>query len=93
MPYEWESCVGVLEGLKLTREGWAEQLNPHGHGFIVQGGNVFQCVGVNPGSKLWFFVVDMDVGGNGHAYQSSTSGPSDVCLFFSKESSQVVMCC
>ena len=26
---------GSLQGLKLTREGWAEQLNPHGHGFIV----------------------------------------------------------
>ena len=23
-----ESCMGVLTGLKLTGEGWAEQLNP-----------------------------------------------------------------
>ena len=27
---------GSLQGLKLTREGWAKQSNPHGHGFIVQ---------------------------------------------------------
>ena len=26
---------GSLHGLKVTGEGWAEQLNPHGHGFIV----------------------------------------------------------
>ena len=26
---------GSLEGLKLTREGWAEELNPHGRGFIL----------------------------------------------------------
>ena len=46
---------GSLQGLKLTREGWAEQLNPHGHGFIVQGGSVFQCVGVRPGTNSVFF--------------------------------------
>ena len=32
-----------IQGLTLNVEGWAEQLNPQGHGFIVQGGNVFQC--------------------------------------------------
>ena len=26
---------GSVQGLKLTGEGWVEQLNPHGHGFIV----------------------------------------------------------
>ena len=26
---------GSLQGLKLTKEVWVEQLNPHGHGFIV----------------------------------------------------------
>ena len=30
--------------MTLIGEDWAEQLNPHGHGFIVQGGSVFQCL-------------------------------------------------
>ena len=46
---------GSLQGLKLTKEGWAEQLNPHGHGFIVQGGSVFKCVGVEPSKNFGFF--------------------------------------
>ena len=46
---------GSLQGLKLTKEGWAEQLNPHGHGFIVQGSSVFKCVGVEPGTNSGFF--------------------------------------
>ena len=46
---------GSLHGLKVTGEGWAEQLNPHGHGFIVEGGNVFQCARVRPGTNSEFF--------------------------------------
>ena len=46
---------GSLRGLKLMGEGWAEQLNPHGHGFIVQDGNVFQCVRVRPDTNSEFF--------------------------------------
>ena len=46
---------GSFQGLKLTGEGWAEHLNPHGHGFIVQGGSVFKCVGVEPGTNSDFF--------------------------------------
>ena len=46
---------GSFQELKLIGEGWAEQLNPHDHGFIVQGGNVFQCVGVRPSTKSEFF--------------------------------------
>ena len=54
---------GSFQGLTLTREGWVEQLNPHGHGFIVQGGSVFKCVGVEPGTNSGFFLGDTDVGG------------------------------
>ena len=46
---------GSLEGLKLTGKGRAEQLNPHGHGFIVQGRSVFQCAGVRSGTNSVFF--------------------------------------
>ena len=46
---------GSLQGLKVTREGWAEQLNPHGHGFIVEGDKVFQCPRVRPGTNSEFF--------------------------------------
>ena len=58
---------GSLQGLKLTREGWAEQLNPQGNGFIVQGGNVFQCVGMRPSTnsvffeKIWMLVACLSV--------------------------------
>ena len=46
---------GSVQGLKLTGEGWAEQLNPHGHGFIVQDGKVFQRAGVRHGTNSEFF--------------------------------------
>ena len=46
---------GSIQRLKLTGEGWAEQLNPHGHGFTVQGGKVFQRAGVRPSSNSEFF--------------------------------------
>ena len=58
---------GSLQGLKLTKEGWAEQLNPHGHGFIVQGNSVFKCVGVEPGTnsgsfeEIWMLVACFSV--------------------------------
>ena len=45
---------GSLQGLKLIGEGCAEQLNPHDHGFIVQGGHVFQCVGVRHDTNSTF---------------------------------------
>ena len=32
-----------------------EQLNPHGHGFIVEGGKVLQCARVRPGTNSDFF--------------------------------------
>ena len=54
MQREWESCMGVRTGLKLTGEGWAKQLNPRGHGFIVQGGKVFQRDGVRANVKIEF---------------------------------------
>ena len=46
---------GSIQGLTLNGEGWAEQLNPQGHGFIVHGGSMFQCVGVRPGTNSMFF--------------------------------------
>ena len=54
---------GSLQGLKVMGEGWEEQLNPHGHGFIMEGGKVFQCARVRPGTnseffeKLWMMVA------------------------------------
>ena len=30
-------------------------VKPRGHGFIVEGDNVFQCVGVRPGTNSEFF--------------------------------------
>ena len=39
----------------MLEEGWAEQLNPQGHGFKVQGGNVFQCVRERPNTNFDFF--------------------------------------
>ena len=58
---------GYLHGLKLIGEVWAGQLNPHGHVFIVQGGNVFQCVGVLPttnsafSEEIWMMVDCLSV--------------------------------
>ena len=39
----------------LIGEGWAEYLKPLGHGFIVEGGNLFQCVRVRPCKNSAFF--------------------------------------
>ena len=77
-------------GLKLTGEGRVEQLNPHGHGFIVHGGSMFQCVGVRPSTNSAFFEeICMFVA----CLSVWHIGPDVVCLFFSKESSQAVRCC
>ena len=46
---------GSIQGLSLKGESWGEQLNPQGHGFIVQGGRVFQCDGVRPDTNSEFF--------------------------------------
>ena len=46
---------GSILGLSLKGDSWGEQLNPQGHGFIVQGGRVFQCDGVRPGTNSEFF--------------------------------------
>ena len=46
---------GSIQGLTLNGELWTEQLNPRGHGFIVQGGSVFQCDGVRPNTNSKFF--------------------------------------
>ena len=48
----WGSSI---QGLTLKGEGWSKQLNPQGHGFIVQSGNVFQCAGVRLGTNTEFF--------------------------------------
>ena len=54
---------GSIRGLTLNGEGWAEQLNPQGHGYIAQSGSVFQCDGVRPGTnfenfkEIWLMVV------------------------------------
>ena len=76
---------GSLHGLKVTGEGWAEQLNPHGHGFIVEGGNVFQCARVRPGTNSEFFeeIWMMMIAG--------TFGPGIASLFFNNTSSQAVI--
>ena len=36
-------------------DGWAEQLNPHGHGLIVKSGSVFLCDGVRPDTNSELF--------------------------------------
>ena len=46
---------GSIQGLSLKGEIWGERLNPQGHGFKVQGGRVFQCDGVRPGTNSEFF--------------------------------------
>ena len=46
---------GSLQVLKVMGEGWAEQLNLHGHLFIVEGGKVFQCARVRPSTNSEFF--------------------------------------
>ena len=47
--------LGSIQGLSLKRESWGEPLNPQGHGFTVQGGQVFQCDGVRHGTNFEFF--------------------------------------
>ena len=48
-------------------EGWVEQLNPHGHEFLVQGGKVFERAGVRPGTnskyfeEIWMMVACLSV--------------------------------
>ena len=56
-----------IPGLTLKGESWGEQLNPQGHGFIVQGGSVFQCDGVRPDTiseffeEIWLMVACLSV--------------------------------
>ena len=46
---------GSIQGLTLNGDGWAEQLNPQGHGFIVKSGSMFLCDGVRPITNSDFF--------------------------------------
>ena len=46
--------MGSIQGFSLKGERWGEQLNPQGHGFIVQGGRVFQCDRMRPGTNSEF---------------------------------------
>ena len=43
---------GSIQESSLKGESWVDQLNPHRHEFIVQGGNMFQCDGVRPWHKF-----------------------------------------
>ena len=58
---------GSIQGLTLNGDGWAEMLNPHGHGFMVKSGSVFLCDGVRHGTnseifeKIWLMVGCLSV--------------------------------
>ena len=46
---------GSTQVLTLNGEGWTEELNPQGHGFIMHSGSVFLYYGVKPGTTSEFF--------------------------------------
>ena len=54
---------GSIQGLSLKGERWTEQLNPQGHGFIVQRGRVFQKCWGEIWHKFCFFLGDLAYGG------------------------------
>ena len=59
--------MGSIPCLTLNGDGWAEQLNPHGHGFIVKSSSVFLCDGgrLDTNSKvfeeIWLMVACLSV--------------------------------
>ena len=54
---------GFLQGSKLIGEGWAEQLNPCGHGLNSAGWQHVPMCWNETWHKLCFYSGDMDVGG------------------------------